>query len=103
VETEFLDSLKASAGSPFHREGFDGKLLHTSISTMSRDSARRIAPIAGLPPAPSDTLVVSGLFYRRHMHNRLLTRSNIFFLSNDMSRRSGGVNADGHQPIRRDC
>jgi hypothetical protein len=43
VETEFLDSLKASAGSPFHREGFDGKLLHTSISTMSRDSARRIA------------------------------------------------------------
>lgn len=43
METEFLDSLKASAGSPFHREGFDGKLLHTSISTMSRDSARRIA------------------------------------------------------------
>jgi hypothetical protein len=43
VETEFLHSLKASAGSPFHREGFDGKLLHTSISTMSRDSARRIA------------------------------------------------------------
>jgi hypothetical protein len=43
VEIEFLDSLKTSAGSPFHREGFDGKLLHTSISTMSRDSARRIA------------------------------------------------------------
>jgi hypothetical protein len=43
VETEFLDSLKASAGSPFHRESFDGNSLHTSISMMSRDSARRIA------------------------------------------------------------
>jgi hypothetical protein len=42
VETEFLDSLKASAGSPFHREGFDGNSLHTSISMMSRDSTRRI-------------------------------------------------------------
>jgi hypothetical protein len=43
VETEFLDSLKASAGSPFRLKGFDGKSLHTSISMMSRDSARRIA------------------------------------------------------------
>jgi hypothetical protein len=43
VEIEFLDSLKTSAGSPFHGEGFDGKSLHRSISMTSRDSARRIA------------------------------------------------------------
>ena len=43
MEIEFLDSLKTSAGSPFHREGFDGKSLHASTSMTSRDSARRIA------------------------------------------------------------
>jgi hypothetical protein len=43
VDIEFLDRLKTSAGSPFHREGFDGKSLHASISITSRDSARRIA------------------------------------------------------------